>query len=578
MKKTFLKTFIITLAALFALTAIVYVVLNLLGYMENDVATPTTPLVAALPDPSSPVAGDGQNTATTPVPEATPEPTPTPEPPAPWETFRAAYMAGSDPTAVNFTYDIQVDGTIAPEYLSPEPIAFKFPEYYADVPGVTTFRGNNFRDQPAWGHADIREEKLSEAYRISTGSIEKWTGVGWSGQPAIVQWDYEVQLMMNLLPEKREKMGLIEVIQGTMDGHVYFFDLEDGTPTRERLYFGEPIKGGISIDPRGYPLLCVGQGDNIHSWQGFYVYSLIDFSTLMTISGREGFAHRGWYAFDSNPLFDTDNDRMYIWGENGVLHNIKLNTHFDRANGKISIDPEIIRYRYRASSAPKLGTEGSPSAFGQYMFVSDNSGTLQCIDLMTMSPVWVFDGKDDTDSTEVLEWNEADERLYLYTGCQVKRPDENAYLRKLDAATGELLWEHSYPCFTDLEVTGGSIATAVSGKAEINDLVIFWVAKLRGMGAGGALVAIDKQSGEIVWENLMPTYGWSSPVAVYTEAGKAYLIVSDSDGYMYLMRATTGETLDRINLGGNIEASAAVWGNMIVVGTRGQRIFGIRIT
>jgi outer membrane protein assembly factor BamB len=111
----------------------------------------------------------------------------------------------------------------------------------------------------------------------------------------------------------------------------------------------------------------------------------------------------------------------------------------------------------------------------------------------------------------------------------------------------------------------------------MSGLVIFWVAKLRGMGADGALVAFDKQTGEVVWENLMPHYGWSSPVAVYSEDGTGYLVVCDSAGFMYLIEGTTGEILDRISLGSNIEASPAVFGNKIVVGTRGQRIFGIEI-
>jgi hypothetical protein len=46
---------------------------------------------------------------------------------------------------------------------------------------------------------------------------------------------------------------------------------------------------------------------------------------------------------------------------------------------------------------------------------------------------------------------------------------------------------------------------------------------------------------------------------------------------MHLVRGTTGEILHQINLGANIEASPAVYGNMLVVGTRGQRIYGIEI-
>ncbi|WP_208985085.1 hypothetical protein [Maledivibacter halophilus] len=46
---------------------------------------------------------------------------------------------------------------------------------------------------------------------------------------------------------------------------------------------------------------------------------------------------------------------------------------------------------------------------------------------------------------------------------------------------------------------------------------------------------------------------------------------------MYLIEGSSGEILDKISLGSNVEGSPAVYENMIVVGTRGQRIYGIKI-
>jgi len=66
-------------------------------------------------------------------------------------------------------------------------------------------------------------------------------------------------------------------------------------------------------------------------------------------------------------------------------------------------------------------------------------------------------------------------------------------------------------------------------------------------------------------------------VAVYTLRGKSYLVLCDSVGNMSLIEGTTGRVLDSINLGTNIEASPAVFDDMIVVGTRGQMIYGVRI-
>jgi hypothetical protein len=53
---------------------------------------------------------------------------------------------------------------------------------------------------------------------------------------------------------------LTEVIYPTMDGNIYFLDLETGNPTRDPINTGIIQKGTSCLDPRGYPLLYVGQG------------------------------------------------------------------------------------------------------------------------------------------------------------------------------------------------------------------------------------------------------------------------------------------------------------------------------
>jgi outer membrane protein assembly factor BamB len=179
----------------------------------------------------------------------------------------------------------------------------------------------------------------------------------------------------------------------------------------------------------------------------------------------------------------------------------------------------------------------------------------------------------------VLSWDTKRENLFIYTATQVDLQGAGGYarIRKLDATNGTEIWQYAIRCVYNTYVNGGVTSSPVLGKGDISDLVIFWVAKVIGRGGSGALVAFDRTTGEIVWENILPAWGWSSPVAVYTSEGKSYLIVSDSTGNMHLIRGTTGEVLYRISWGGNVEASPVVFGNMLVVGTRGQRIFGIEI-
>jgi len=66
-------------------------------------------------------------------------------------------------------------------------------------------------------------------------------------------------------------------------------------------------------------------------------------------------------------------------------------------------------------------------------------------------------------------------------------------------------------------------------------------------------------------------------VAVYTDTGKAYIVICDSVGRVRLVDAK-GNILDTLEFGSNIEASPALFNNTLVVGTRGQQIYGIKIS
>ena len=88
---------------------------------------------------------------------------------------------------------------------------------------------------------------------------------------------------------------------------------------------------------------------------------------------------------------------------------------------------------------------------------------------------------------------------------------------------------------------------------------------------------MDKQSGEVIWRVAMGSGGWSSPVCVYDESGKGYVLVGSSSGALRIYDGRTGNIISICDLEGNIEGSPAVFENMLVVGTRGKRIFGVRI-
>ena len=482
------------------------------------------------------------------------------------------------------SWNIQHRGKVVQELEGAEKIIMDNPKDYGQIDGITTFRGNPFRNRAAFGTAEIKEEKLRVLWSVPVGAIDRWTGVGWNGQPSIVAWPEALQQQMNLKEDKKNKKHLKEVIYGTLDGNVYFLDLEDGKTTREKLKTPGPIKGSVTVDPRGIPLLYVGQGINTVGGKrvemGYRIFSLINQEKLFFINGSDAFAHRSWGAFDSTALIDAETDNLILGGENGLFYRIKLNTQYEETAGSLAIDPQVTKYRYKITGNPYQGIENSVAVYRNLAYFADNGGWLQCIDVNKLQPLWIRNVTDDTDSTIVIE-EEEDQQISLYTACEVDKQGVKglSYIRKLDALSGELLWEKAYSCQSKIGENpnnGGALATPLLGKQEIEHMVVYNLARYGGFNKG-LLVALDKHTGEEIWKLALDHYSWSSPVDIYTEKGKAYILLCDSAGKMFLIEGLTGKVMDTIALGANVEGSPAVYGNIAVVGTRGQKIFGIQV-
>lgn len=332
--------------------------------------------------------------------------------------------------------------------------------------------------------------------------------------------------------------------------------------------------------------MYVGSGDYINGKSPrFYIISLIDGKILYERSGNDAFSQRSWVAFDSSPLVDKETDTLIWPGESGILYTLKLNTAYDKAAGTLTIEPEeIAKTRYSTSRSNGntywVGYEPSAVIVDRYLYISENGGMFFCIDLDTMQLVWAQDTRDDSNSTPVFEWNGLDGG-YIYTAPSLHWTASGGKgyicIYKLDAKTGEIVWEKRFDCYTVTDLSGGVQSTPLLGKpgTELEGLVIYTIARIPSQWSG-KMVAIDTKTGEIAWEKPMDYYTWSSPVAVYDENGKAYIIVGDSVGNLTMVDSK-GETLSTVQLGSNIEASPAVFENTLVVGTRAGYICGVKI-
>ena len=94
------------------------------------------------------------------------------------------------------------------------------------------------------------------------------------------------------------------------------------------------------------------------------------------------------------------------------------------------------------------------------------------------------------------------------------------------------------------------------------------------------LVAMDKATGDVIWAHAMDAYSYSSPVAVYSEAGQGWIIQCCSNGTIYLLDGLTGATVSTLQVAGIIEGSPAVYGDTMVFGTTGKEhsvIYAIKL-
>lgn len=549
-----------------------------------------------------------------PTEEPTPEPTeePTPEPtaeptPDPTPELVAQAAEEADPSLVATTV-IYNGKTKLESYDRAVEDRINMPagdSYITQPYGVMTYRSNAFRQNAAVGNVG-NITTLNLAWTAEAGSVkgvsQTYYGIGWTGQPAIVKWSREVREASNIVEEKRNVKALKEVIIAGMDGKIYFLDLADGTPTREVINVGYPMRGTPSVHPLGYPVMSVGQyARKMASGTGkigLRFFNLLNQKEVYRIDGLDGDLDRPYYevgAFDTSALIDPVSDTMITAGTNGMVYLTKLNTTFDYNAGTISIEPEsiVMKSKKKGQQDKTTSVEASVAAYGKYMFYGDLSGLVRCVDTNSLETVWAVDTGDQVEASLALDLDEQ-YGLWLYSANTLQnRSKGDVTITRFNALTGEKSWELSIGSQknTKTKKITGAMASPVVGQNELSDLVIYTLSNLSKEGAqsifgqeasavAGATIAISKQTGQVVWAKELDSYSYSSPVAVYSETGKGWVIQASGAGTLYLMDGLTGEVLHTLEVEGTIEGSPAVYGNTLVIGTTGKKtsfIYGITL-
>lgn len=447
-------------------------------------------------------------------------------------------------------------------------------DLYLDAPGVFAFRGNTRRDADMGGKVSgtpgeiVVDWEFETAYDgRTTGSSQGWGGgSGWTGQPVYVEWP-------DSLVKKWQAKGYLakdfsgkEIIVGSLSSNLYFIDYATGKPSREHIYVKNPVKGSVMLDPTLNGNIYIGQGIPNERPFGAIVVNL-DSHSITDTHPEDPKAPRHWGAYDSSAI--RMGQFLFRPGENGTLYKFLIEPGKQKLHSAMS---------YTAKGRP-LGMEASMSVYGNYGYTADNSGILVCTNLNTMKPVWVYDLGDDTDSTPVVTVE--DGKPYIYTGCEIDKTSRG-YSRyvKLNALDGSLVWEKKVPGKRfdtgKKHFDGGFYASSLPGKGNSKDLIFVNVVENL-QGQNGKFIAMDRKTGDTVYEVPLKRYAWSSPVGFLNEKDEMFVLTGDCAGNMYLINGADGKLIHTLKVGANFESSPAVAGNTAVVGSRGQKIYKVSL-
>ena len=453
-----------------------------------------------------------------------------------------------------------------------------FVDLYNDAPGIFTFRGNGFREAPFVGHVDGRPDTVSVDWVFVTDYDGRPTqygvwggGTGWSGQPLYVCWpDSIMQRFRNDSPALTEDFSSEEVIVGSLASRIYFIDFVTGRKSRSPLLTGNTIKGTISLDPTLNGNLYAGQGIPCKSPFGALTFNLFKHERTHFF-GRDRKAWRPWGAYDSSPL--RVGDFLFRPSENGTLYKFLI------VGDSLSLH-STLRFK-KKSQWQAAGMEASLAYYQGRGFISDNHGNIVCFDLSTMQPIWCYDNHDDSDGSPVLAIEEG--HPYLYTACEVDKQGAagKCYFVKLDAEDGGLVWQQTFSCrrmvIEGKKFDGGQFATPLIGMGNCDGLIFTNIVTNDRPGVRGDFVALNRKDGSIRYRATLRHYAWSSPVALLNDEGEMFVFTADTKGRVYLIDGLSGKIMFDAKIGDNYESSPIIVDNHIVLGSRGRKIYKMKI-
>ena len=442
-----------------------------------------------------------------------------------------------------------------------DPASFGEP-YGEIVEGLLTFRGNPTRSfygrgapqspTVAWSFPPATEDPLcstSTTGPMGTVATTTWCGTGWTGQASIFV-----------------RNARTWVVFGSFGSAVHFVDGVSGQRILPDFPVGDIIKGSVTVDPDGFPIVYFGSRDNklrAVSFDGpepeeLWSIDAEDFAPILH--------DNDW---DGSPL--VIDDYLFEGGENSRWFAVKLNRGYDQVTNRVTVDPEVVVNMaawtdelLEAVGDDNVSIENSVAISGDTIYFANSGGLIQGWDISDLQigtqPTKNFEfwAGDDIDASLVI-----DEEGMIYAGVEWERSNERSrevgQIIKLDPSRPDdpLVWSLA----ARVRLPDGVWATPA-----VTDTMVYVPTN------EGFIKGIDRTTGELVWEKKLQGPVWSSPAVV-----DELLILPDCVGTIHAWDVSD-PTIDppevwTANTTWCTESTVAIWDGLMVVGDRKGRVW-----
>ena len=198
---------------------------------------------------------------------------------------------------------------------------------------------------------------------------------------------------------------------------------------------------------------------------------------------------------------------------------------------------------------------GSPTAFGDTVYVGTTGAVMNAVDARDGKIAWTFAAGGPIHGTAAVT------EFAVYFTC------DDGFLRKLARADGKELWRHSLgdanvrrvlPHPTVFEWDYAASTPVLGG-----DIVYAG-------GANGEMHAVDVASGELKWR-----FATGAKIRTGALVDGERLVFGSDDGFLYSLDRATGRELWRFDMQGNVTAIPVRHEGALIVGNRGPGLNSI---